>query len=743
MDRPLRKRLFQALMAAAVASNLFYLSYRIGFTLNYDAMAFSVLFLLAEVHGALSLFLFFFDVWSPAGRRNPPPVNPRFTVDVFIPTYNEELAILHRTILAARDIAYPHETYVLDDGNRPEVRELAERLGVHYISRPDRKHAKAGNINHALSRTRGELIAVFDADHVPQPNFLHRTVGYFDDERVGFVQTPHGFYNFGSFQTFADFRQRKYWDDQELFFRVVQPGKDRWGAAFFCGSCGVIRRRCLEEVGGFDYRTITEDMHTSLRIHARGWKSIYHDELLATGLSPGDLGAYWKQRMRWAVGNLSVMWHDNPLLKRGLTLAQRLSYFGSVWAWTVGLQKVIYYFTPPFMLLTGLYPIAHFDLKLLGIYGGNLLFSLLVFKMVSRGHGKILRGELFSMVNTFMLLMAMVRALFGMGTRRFVVTKKAGRSEHVLVYVMPQVLLVVATYWCGLWALLRYSYGMAMNMVLTAVAAWWSGYNAVLALIAVGIAHTRIDIRKKFRFRHRLPVSYQVEVPEGPPLRGMGTSLDLNDGGLALRAFERLPLGMDVALVIHLLDGGRVRCRGRILYRRAADEGRKVWDYGVVLTDLPPDERAALDRYFIRYVIPAVFRFLTRRSPAWRRRLARWFAPRLQRRAARRKGVQFPLAFDLDASPGEGAWYITDDLSERGMGVVLPHRQTVGQETRFTLLLPGRRIVGRALFVREEPIPLPHSEFYRYGLAFLDLPEPDRARIRALGRFALEEEATT
>lgn len=223
------KRPFQLLILVAVASNLYYLSYRIANTLNFDAFAFSIIFLLAEVHGVVSLFLYFFDLWSPTVFTKPPPVRRQFTVDVYVPTYNEDTAILHRTILAAKEISYPHETYVLDDGGRAEVKRLAQRLGVHYISRPEHVHAKAGNINYAMEQTSGELIAIFDADHIPLRNFLDRTLGYFEDERMGFVQTPHVFYNFGSFQTSADFRHRKYWDDQQLFFRVVQPGKNRWG----------------------------------------------------------------------------------------------------------------------------------------------------------------------------------------------------------------------------------------------------------------------------------------------------------------------------------------------------------------------------------------------------------------------------------------------------------------------------------------------------------------------------------
>jgi cellulose synthase (UDP-forming) len=745
-----RKRLFQLLMLAAVASNLFYLWYRVSFTINFNALAFSVIFLLAEVHGIISLFLFFFDLWGPKHQVESPSPKRACTVDVFIPTYNEDAELLHRTVLAARDMTYPHETYILDDGGREEVRALAERLGVHYISRPEHVHAKAGNINYALERTRGELVAIFDADHVPAPNFLERTLGYFNDDRMGFVQTPHVFYNTGSFQTFADYRQRMYWDDQLLFFRAVQPGKNRWGAAFFCGSCGVIRRKCLEEVGGFDFRTITEDMHTSLRIHAKGWKSVYHDEHLSTGLSPGDLGAYWKQRMRWAVGNLSTMWHDDPMFKKGLTLPQRISYFSSVWAWTVGPQKLVFYLSPVLMLMTGLYPIANFTWLLLAIYAGNLIFSLAVHKIVSRGYARILRGELFNMINGFMLTFAMIRAAFGLGTRKFVVTRKGGGSEGIGLYVLPQVALILVTYWGMIWAWLRFRNNMVLDATLTGVAGFWSVYNAGLALTAMRVAYRRIDVRDRHRFRQRLPVRYDITSSEGRRHTGLGVTLDFHSRALAFRASERLPVGESISMILYLPYGENIYFTGILPLRywrntvstsETAQAGTmKAWDYVVEITDLPPREQERLDRFINRFVIPATFRFLSGRSPLLRRRFTRWFGDYAVRRAFPRHGVQLPVALQEKAHEEADIWHVTDDLSEGGLAVTLTTPGLEGSETGFTLLLPDGRIEGVAQVVREEPVRLFDREYYRYGLRFVGLRQEDRDRIHQLARYAIEAE---
>ncbi|ODU01576.1 MAG: hypothetical protein ABS89_07125 [Thiobacillus sp. SCN 63-1177] len=179
-------------------------------------------------------------------------------VDVFIPTYNEDVEMVRRTALAARAMKYPHETWILDDGNREAMREMAQSLGVRYLARTDNAHAKAGNLNHALPHSTADLIATFDADHAPRQDFLLKTLGYFSDPNVAFVQTPQDFYNLDSFQNRTDPGSRVAWSEQSLFFRVIQRGKDYWNAAFYCGSCAVIRRQSLDAIGGFATGTVTE-----------------------------------------------------------------------------------------------------------------------------------------------------------------------------------------------------------------------------------------------------------------------------------------------------------------------------------------------------------------------------------------------------------------------------------------------------------------------------------------------------
>ena len=215
--------------------------------------------------------------------------------------------------------------------------ELARVAGAEYLTRPDNSHAKAGNINAALPRTEGELVLMLDADHVPMPDALDAMVGYFDDEQVALVQSPHDFFNHDSVQHYVVGRH-----EQSLFYRVVCPGKDRHGAAYWCGSAALLRREALLEIGGVATETIAEDFHTTIRMLRHGWTSRYHDEVLVQGLAPHDLDGYLLQRDRWARGNLAVFTlPESPLRARELRPLQRLSYFASLAA----------YLAPPMRLL--------------------------------------------------------------------------------------------------------------------------------------------------------------------------------------------------------------------------------------------------------------------------------------------------------------------------------------------------------------------------------------------------------
>jgi cellulose synthase (UDP-forming) len=233
-----------ALVVVALGGS--YMAWRWTSTIAWDAWWIALPLVLAESYSLGESVLYGITMWNSRRRPDPPPAPTGRSVDVFIATYNEPLEIVLTTAVAARNMIYPHQTWILDDGDRPEFAEAARRIGVGYIRRgPDwegrPRFAKAGNVNNALFQTSGEFIAVFDADQVPEPHFLDRALGYFDDPEVAFVQTPQEFWNTPPSDPLGS--------QAELFYGPIQQGKDGWGAAFFCGSNAVLRREALMALG--------------------------------------------------------------------------------------------------------------------------------------------------------------------------------------------------------------------------------------------------------------------------------------------------------------------------------------------------------------------------------------------------------------------------------------------------------------------------------------------------------------
>ena len=263
-------------------------------------------------------------------RNLPPDLAP--SVDVYIPTYNEPAEVLEKTITGALSLDYPNfDVWVLDDGRRPWVKELCEVKGAGYLTRPDNTNAKAGNINHALTKTNADFVAVFDADFVAQRNFLMRTMGFFDDPTIGIVQTPHAFYNHDPMQANLALRKTQP-DDQRFFFEAIMPSRDAWNAAFCCGSNSVTRREALRTIGdALPTSSITEDMMLSLAMLRKGYVTRYLCERMAFGLAPENTKAFFVQRQRWARGAMQILFQKDGPLGRNLTLMQRLLFLPTHW----------------------------------------------------------------------------------------------------------------------------------------------------------------------------------------------------------------------------------------------------------------------------------------------------------------------------------------------------------------------------------------------------------------------------
>lgn len=273
------------------------------------------------------------------------------SVTVFVTVYGEPLDDVYRTAEAARDMIGRHETYILDDGKSNKVKTIAEQLGIGYLRRADNEGAKAGNINYGLAETSGRFFAIFDADFIPKPEFLYETLPFFIDEELAFVQTPQTYDNLhNTISRGAGFMQ-------QVFYRLIQPGKNRFNSAFCVGTNVVFRRAAVDSVGGVFAKSKSEDIWTSILLHEKGWKSVYTPNVLAGGDAPDSIKAYSKQQLRWATGAMEILFWHNPIFARGLSFSQRLQYLSTSAYYLQGIVAALLLTLPAIQIFFGLTPI--------------------------------------------------------------------------------------------------------------------------------------------------------------------------------------------------------------------------------------------------------------------------------------------------------------------------------------------------------------------------------------------------
>ena len=552
---------------------IYYLVWRLTSTLNPDVLAFSLIVLAAEAYGLVTFLLFAFMVWD-VRSRSPFSLTANLKIDLYVPTYDEDPALLEATLTGCNAVTYPHTTYLLDDGRRPEVAELAARLGCLYLTRADNRHAKAGNLNAALQQTSGEFVAIVDADTVPQPDFLDKTLGYFVDDRVALVQLPQDFFNLDSAQHLYGKNVAGAWHEQELFYRVIQPGKNRWNAAFWCGSPSVVRRTALESVGGVATETVTEDIHTSIRLHARGWKTVYHDEVLAYGQAPQTIHAFAVQRLRWAQGSMQLLRsRENPLIVAGLTLAQRFNYVASMLTYFDSYQKLLLLLTPSVILLSGLLPIAVGGVDFFAHWLPYFLLVWVANNLLGRGYYRHIVVEQFNLLKMFLFLRASLVLLWPRAVTFRVTPKSIDRTVYALerAAVMPH-LAALAAVALGiaaggvnvLWGVTT-SYHSGADVIL--VTFLWSLFNAAMLAIPIFGVLSRVYNRASYRFPVRLPAAICLSPGRWAP--GEGT--DISRYGARLLSSADLRLGCRLSLRLHLPDGP-LELDGQIVHRGVSQE---------------------------------------------------------------------------------------------------------------------------------------------------------------------------
>ncbi|MGY4645068.1 glycosyltransferase family 2 protein [Cellulomonas sp. URHB0016] len=370
------------------------------------------------------------------------------TVDVFITTYGEDLDTIRKTVSAAVAMQGKHETWVLDDGRSDEVRDLSAELGARYVRRLSSNGAKAGNINHALTLAKGDFFVIFDADFVPKPNFLHETVPFFASEDVAFVQTPQVYGNLHSvISKGAGYMQ-------SVFYKFVQPGRNRFNAAFSVGTNVIYRRTAADSIGGIYSDSKSEDVWTSLMLHEKGWRTVYIPTELAVGDTPETVEAYTKQQLRWATGGFEIMLTHNPLSrKRTLTMDQRLQYLVTATHYLTGIAPLLLILVPPLQIYFNLTPmnLTITPLQWFLYYAGFYVMQILVaFYTLGSFRWQVL---LLAAVSFPIYTRALINAIFKK-EQKWHVTGQKGAYRSPFAFMLPQILFfqfLLITTVVGVW----------------------------------------------------------------------------------------------------------------------------------------------------------------------------------------------------------------------------------------------------------------------------------------------------
>lgn len=530
------------MITLSVTTSSRYLWWRYTETLNWDdplALALGGGLLLAETYAWLVLILGFFQTINPLERKPVPlPKNTDLwpTVDVYIPTYNEPLSVVRPTTLAALSIDWPVDklnVYILDDGKRPEFKEFAEEIGVGYLARSDNNHAKAGNMNSAMRYTDGEYIAIFDCDHVPARSFLQMTMGQFlKDSKVCLVQTPHHFFSADPFERNLN-NHSQIPNENMLFYGLIQDGNDMWDATFFCGSCAVLKRAALDDIGGFAFETVTEDAHTALRMQRAGYKTAYINIPQAAGLATDSLSAHIGQRIRWARGMAQIFRLDNPLMGKGLSIPQRLCYINAMLHFLSGIPRIVFLTAPLALIYFNAY-IIYAPFLAIFIYVVPTLIQIKATN--SRIQGKYrysFWGEVYESVLAWYILKPTTVALFNPNKGKFNVTEKGGLNdeEHYDWGISKPYLILLLINLLGiLVGLLRLFLGDPSQIGVLIISMGWAFYNIIILGAAVAVAAEARQVRHSHRIKANFPAG--VRLANGHTLKVKIT--DYSDNGVGI-----------------------------------------------------------------------------------------------------------------------------------------------------------------------------------------------------------------
>ncbi len=527
---------------------------------HWDNVIFVLLLLSAEAYAFAALYLGYVQNVRPLHRPPvalPPDVEEWPHVDVMIPTYNEELSVVRTTVLAALNMDYPEDklhVYLLDDGSREEFKQFCATVGSGYIVREEHRHAKAGNLNNALGETNSPYVAIFDCDHIPTRSFLYLTLGWFlRDPRLAMLQTPHYFYSPDPFDRNLN-QFLKLPNEGALFYGYVQDGNDLWNATFFCGSCALLSREALEEIGGVATDTVTEDAHTALRMQIRGWNTAYINIPQAAGLATETLARHIGQRIRWARGMVQVLRLDNPLFARGLTMPQRLCYFNAMLHYLDAAPRLIFITAPLIYLLLGLINIPGNWVAIIAFAAPHLFLALLTNHRAQGAYRHTFWNEVYEMSLAPYILLPTLLALINPKLGKFNVTSKGGVIEESyfdLHIAWPYIALIFLNLAALLVAPFRFLLQDPNHRGAVVMNTVW----VLVDLVVLGAANAVAYERQQRRHRVRINVDLDAEIVTEAGTAVAAETVNVSLGGALLKLSKPMKLAPGTQIkVLYPLD---------------------------------------------------------------------------------------------------------------------------------------------------------------------------------------------
>ncbi len=503
--------------------------------------AWGMLLVMAELYSALVLLLGYFQTAWPLQRKPVALPSDRSawpSVDVFIPTYNEPLSVVKPTIYAALALDYPADKiaiHVLDDGRREEFKAFCAEVGVHWTIRSHNLHAKAGNINEALKITHGEYFAIFDCDHIPTRSFLQVGLGWFlRDKLLAMLQTPHHFFSPDPFERNLN-TFRKVPNEGELFYGLVQDGNDLWNATFFCGSCALLRRSMVNEIGGIAIETVTEDAHTALKLHSLGYTTAYLAIPQAAGLATESLSGHIGQRIRWARGMTQIFRIDNPLTRKGLKLGQRLCYLNAMMHFFYGIPRLVFLTAPLAFLFFGAQVIQAAALSIAVYSLPHIMHASVTNSRMQRAFRHSFWAEVYESVLASYITAPTLLAMINPRLGKFNVTAKGGRIEENYFdwtisrpYLFLLLINLVGFLTGIVHIILHWDSRSEVNTTLLNL--MWTVYNMLILGASVAAARERKQVRTTHRVAMKIPV--MLKFSTGRTLAC--ESYDYSEGGVGV-----------------------------------------------------------------------------------------------------------------------------------------------------------------------------------------------------------------